>query len=251
MKTRINESLTSDLVVRYYRNLASPQSVLGRRLSRPLAKRLQEHKARKKGKTYGEGFFRDRIELSSPGADKAILWIDEEPFDYDHTDTHTGWYCDPWCEETMNGGAIMLPDFPNVYFESYIQSACDGQPVFLESFQAAVFTDCEDGYDADHARKEVGEEVAQWANETARIAAEDEKEYQVKDRAEYDAAEKLEERRALATEFRELVAEARGQLFPTLICETIKARLSAIVEEREELFQEAQSLREDPWQIAM
>lgn len=162
-----------------------------------------------------------------------------------------GYYSDEFCSETIEARAVELRQFPGIYFEATLESMGGMLTVALDCPWPVDFSDCA-GYDsaAWDARRETAKECIRAADSTAERAAEVEREYQAKWRAEQDLDEKREELKTLRHAIRALCHDLKS-LCPSPMAASYPAaamavtdRLAELLAERREAMRECGKLRE-------
>jgi hypothetical protein len=248
-------------IERYLRNQTTPQARLAAWQNTPIQARLRQIRDAK----YSGDTMRERRralasmmgpELSAPDADTALYWAADDsaltlceefdpcPFE------HTGWYVDEYRYEMIRPAIAPLPGsvFRKLVFPAASHSDADYRPVYLAEAVEVDFEDCTSAYNANAARREAEIEALRLADRCAELSAEEEREYRIKNRAEMEAEEARDERKALADTVRALASELRSAPpLPPTVCAVVREKLQSVLARRQELWERADTLAHDPY----
>ena len=202
-------------------------------------------------------------EMSSPEAERPLLWLSKySPLvnawvKSESVLDHNGWYCDDVCQDVIFGIAVEciaveLRDYPGIFFEGTIQDEMDGSGcIDLNKPHYVDYTGCGSEWDRDDARQKARRQCIYSADQTARITANEEREYRSKESKENELAEMEETvvtlRKVicnLARELKPLCLAGKADSYP-LIAQLLRNTLKSLNTKRKDALYQIANLRKE------
>lgn len=245
-----------------FRNASSPAAKLAAWQSLPAPYRLREirdylAKPWHKGETIAAArkslIDSQGPELSSPEAEKPILWLSGEQ-DPEILETyagrialnHRGWFTDSFEDSTIETYAVRLNRFPHLIF--YAVKSDGGLRVELSDWEEIDFSDCESDYNASDAIADCARDVIRCNDSSTECEAEESREYAEKYQIEQDIERNRETLAGLRDSIRRLAHELKSLCPSPLVsqypaaAQSLRASLARLLEERRELMAENHKL---------